>query len=1056
MKLSGSLSIPSVIKSVRISSLRSAPLARLLILLTLGGTIAATCADAQVSFFTPPGYNDGYLLFTADFNNDGKPDILASQFNSSSSIMNLGNGDGTFTKGSPVSGAPLAVADFNGDGKPDVLEQGTGTLLVLLGNDDGTFQTPISTPSGANLTNIAAADLNGDGKADVVGIFNGALLVYIGKGDGTFNPGVSYQLGVTEDGVVLSFGDFNGDGITDIAVSVTYSNDLPGTVLVFLGNGDGTFKAPKTTSTSMYFSGPAVTGDFNGDGKVDLVIGGLTNLNNLTGGLFLLLGNGDGTFQAPTVIIPTGAGGLAAMDVNGDGKLDLILQGGPTAEIYLGNGDGTFSLASNYVLNFTSTAGDQSSIRRLKSATTRTTPTSIAIADFNLDGKLDIATGGSDLLGNGDGTFQGVRVEFATYAQAAPGPEVTGDFEKKGTQDVAQLATSGAGNTAVYNLFILGNNGSGVLSLLHTYTLPGPANAIATADFNGDGNLDLVVAGGTGTPQNWSYTILLGNGDGSFQSPVFYQQAVASVIGPGSITVADFNKDHKPDLAIGAGNQSVAVLLGNGDGTFSGPDYLFDNVDTQNGAQIVLSGDFNGDGNPDILTPGTAILFGNGDGSFQPAVFPSNLSSYAPLFTADFNLDGKPDLLSTNQVALGNGDGTFTLLPPAFPASTAVVAGVADLNGDGIPDLFAYQNNGTFLPAQSYVLLGKGDGTFGPFINVPPNAPLINLPEGVLPANPVFADMNGDGLNDIVFLWGGAPNQGQPVPLGTGVLINTTKPGFQISATALSPATVAAGSSATSTVTLAALNGFNGAVALTCSSGVSGVTCSLNPSSVTPSGNTKPTSMLTINTTTATTPDTYTVTVTGTSGGIQHTTDVAFTVQGAANFTIAPSSGSPTSTTVSAGTSAMFKLQASSTAWSGTVNLACSISPTVTSGPTCTLPGSINLTAGTASPITVTVATTAPVMTGSISWPGFSPGGAGFAWVTIFQFASGIVFVRTQRQSRLAAPLIVLGLISLAGCGGGSSPSHMSSGTPAGTYTVTVNATAGSAKQSTTLTLVVQ
>jgi hypothetical protein len=98
--------------------------------------------------------------------------------------MNLGHGDGTFTTGTPVSlpnGVSfLAVADFNGDGKPDVLEQGTGTLLVLLGNGDGTFQTaPISTPSGANLIFVAAGDLNGDGKADVVGVFNGALIVYI-------------------------------------------------------------------------------------------------------------------------------------------------------------------------------------------------------------------------------------------------------------------------------------------------------------------------------------------------------------------------------------------------------------------------------------------------------------------------------------------------------------------------------------------------------------------------------------------------------------------------------------------------------------------------------------------------------------------------------------------------------------------------------------------------------------------------------------------------------------------------------------------------------------
>jgi FG-GAP-like repeat len=551
---------------MKTSSFCVTPFALLLILLAFGSALTAASAVAQVSFFTPPGYVDGYPLFTADFNRDGKPDVLSATNggNGSSGVMNLGNGDGTFSMGTPVSGLPLAVADFNGDGIPDVLEQGTGTLLVLLGNGDGTFQAPISTASGANLTNIAAADLNGDSKADVVGIFNGALLVYMGKGNGTFSPGVSYSLGTTSSANV-TFGDFNGDNITDIAVVIN-NIDLPGSVLVFLGNGDGTFQSPKT-SPAMYSAGFAAAGDFNGDGKLDLVASGSTApANNSALGVFLLLGNGDGTFQAPTEIIPVGAE-VAAADVNGDGKLDLILEGG-AAQIYLGNGDGTFYLASSYVLSWTSTAGDQNS-RSIRKPGTIPTPGSIVIADFNLDGKPDIATGGSDLLGNGDGTFQGIWLGLATYAQSTLGPEVVGDFEKKGAQDVAQLSSAQSGNTLVYTLYILSNNGAGTLSLIHTYTLPGPANDIVTADFNGDGNLDLVVAGSLGfSSGNWSYTVLLGNGDGSFQTPVFYQQNVASVIGPGSITVADFNKDHYLDLVIGAGNQSLAVLLGKGDGPF--------------------------------------------------------------------------------------------------------------------------------------------------------------------------------------------------------------------------------------------------------------------------------------------------------------------------------------------------------------------------------------------------------------------------------------------------------------------------------------------------------
>src|SRR5690348_1533007 len=130
----------------------------------------AGAAHAQVSFFQAPSFAGTGSVFVADFNGDGKPDIVVSD-----GTMNLGNGDGTFSPGTPISGTSssnpvLAVADFNGDGRPDVLEQGSGTLLVLLGNGDGTFQAPVSSPTVQGLGRVAAVDLNGDGEVDVVGM----------------------------------------------------------------------------------------------------------------------------------------------------------------------------------------------------------------------------------------------------------------------------------------------------------------------------------------------------------------------------------------------------------------------------------------------------------------------------------------------------------------------------------------------------------------------------------------------------------------------------------------------------------------------------------------------------------------------------------------------------------------------------------------------------------------------------------------------------------------------------------------------------------------------
>lgn len=315
----------------------------------------------------------------------------------------------------------VAVADVNGDGRPDLvaadtyaaLSGGRGGVSVLLGNGDGTFASPATYSSGGdNPQSIAIADLNGDGKPDVVVTnFYAAVDVLLGNGDGTFQAPLSYSTsGSGPTGVAVA--DVNGDGRPDIAVT----NFGSSTVAVLFGNGDGTFQPPLTYASGGLYAMSVVLADVNGDGMVDVVVANECDRNPCSHGTVgVLLGNGDGSFQHATTY---GSGGwenadpwsLAVGDVNGDGKLDVLVADSCTSPsscpnasvgVLIGNGDGTFRPAVTYA------SGGYS--------------VSVAVADVNGDGDLDVVVadqcapcgvtnGVGVLLGNGDGTFQSVQM----------------------------------------------------------------------------------------------------------------------------------------------------------------------------------------------------------------------------------------------------------------------------------------------------------------------------------------------------------------------------------------------------------------------------------------------------------------------------------------------------------------------------------------------------------------------------------------------------------------------------------------------------------------------
>ena len=299
---------------------------------------------------TPTAVQNQGFMAIGDFNGDGKPDLAVVDSVDSLVRVFLGNGTGGFTEatGSPYATSynptNVAVGDFNGDGNQDLAittaNGGLYQLTVLLGNGSGSFAKAAGSPFalGGIIQQFVVGDFNGDGKADLA-VSNDytSIAILLGTGDGGFSAATSYPTGAGP--YTLAVGDFNNDGKADIAVA----NNVGGGVTILLGNGTGGF----TTATgSPFVSGvypiSLAVGDFNGDGMADLAISGDIRNASLT----ILLGNGTGGFtEAPgnPILLEAYLGNIVVADFNGDGKADLAVASQGSVHVLLGDGSGGFT-----------------------------------------------------------------------------------------------------------------------------------------------------------------------------------------------------------------------------------------------------------------------------------------------------------------------------------------------------------------------------------------------------------------------------------------------------------------------------------------------------------------------------------------------------------------------------------------------------------------------------------------------------------------------------------------------------------------------------------------
>jgi hypothetical protein len=701
-------------------------------------------------------------LVAGDFDGDTRLDLATANDGTIATGLSVlhANASGGFDP--PVSTLlafdPLALTTglLNADADLDLVVTGfqntTGKVAVLLGAAGSTFDAPSITDIGGRISSVALADLNADTFLDIVATNSSTnrAQVLLGVGDGTFGMTTAFIVGSTPVGIVT--GLFDASTNVDIAVINANSNNFS----VLLGNGNGTLGAASNTtlflsrSTVSVGNGPVDVqpGDFDGDGVLDLL-----TANDEADNISFLKGRGNGTFDAATnTALVTGASAtdLTVADVNDDDKLDAVVSaftetGGARAgqvEVFLGNGNGTFvapsvvaiagsgtpnqliagdvtgdgipdlAVVDPQVNNFVILRGDNTGA--FETYTNGTVyvgrqPVSLAVADLNGDGRLDVAT--ADQL---DG-----KLSVALNVDG-------GSFQTPTAVALFRAPAGGAGGSV---------NGVEVLGTIGDYVDPDPV-ATATGDFNNDMAADLVVIGSTG-----EVSVFFGDGQGGFS----LSQSLVAGANPVAVLVADLTGDSRPDIVVAnRDSDDVSIFLNNGNGGFSGPT----NVAVGQAPTALVAGNFGGSTALDLAVTvsgqdAVTILLNNGDGTFD----------LAPLAvaTGDVNGDTFLDLLIANSqgnnlsLFLGEADGGFAFQSAIATGEQPSGVVLGNFGGSAALDVAVVNRDDDNVS----VLIGNGDGTFGPG---------TNFTVGDAPVALVAGNFGGDARLDLAVLNSGADN----------------------------------------------------------------------------------------------------------------------------------------------------------------------------------------------------------------------------------------------------------------------------------------------------------